>query len=163
MRAAFCYAILYFVSTSSAQTLPIQGAVIGIADGDTITVLDSAHAQHKIRLSGIDAPEKAQPFGQRSKQSLSSLVFQQRVTVEWSKQDRYGRIVGKVITPNGTDANLEQIKRGLAWHYKQYEREQPPADRVVYGQAEEEARGSRVGLWSDAQPVPPWEYRKQKH
>jgi endonuclease YncB( thermonuclease family) len=77
-----------------------------------------------IRLSGIDAPEKAQPFGQRSKESLSSLVFDKAVTVEWSKRDKYGRIVGKVLI-DGTDANLEQIKAGMAWFYRRYAKELP--------------------------------------
>lgn len=136
--------------------------VIAVSDGDTVTVLDAVKAQHKIRLSGIDAPEKKQPYGQRSKQSLSGLVFNQRVTVEWNKRDRYGRIVGKVVLPSGADANLQQIKRGMAWHYKAYEREQTPKDRVAYSGAERAAREARVGLWQDAQAVPPWEFRKGK-
>ena len=146
---------------SSGIATELQGQVVAIADGDTLTVLDSTHTQHKIRLSGIDAPEKAQPFGDRSKQSLAALTFRQQVTIEWDKRDRYGRIVGKVITPNGTDANLEQIKAGMAWHYKQYEREQPAGERVIYSAAEEAARKARIGLWQDAQPVPPWEFRKK--
>jgi endonuclease YncB( thermonuclease family) len=143
-----------------ALAAEIQGVVVGVADGDTLTVLDSTHTQHKIRLSGIDAPEKSQPFGDRSKQSLSALTFGKRITVEWDKRDRYGRIVGKVITLNGTDANLEQIKAGMAWHYKMYEREQPREDRKAYADAERDARDTRMGLWQNAQSIPPWEYRK---
>lgn len=140
----------------------LLGEVVGISDGDTLTVLDNTNTQHKIRLSGIDAPEKAQPFGDRSKQSLAALTFRQQVTIEWDKRDRYRRIVGRVITPNGTDANLQQIKAGMAWHYKAYEREQPAGERFLYSEAEEAARKARIGLWQDAQPVPPWDYRKQK-
>ena len=145
-----------------AHGVELLGAVVSVSDGDTITVLDSTQAQHKIRLSGIDAPEKKQSYGQRSKQSLSDLVFNQRVTVEWVKRDRYGRIVGKVVLPSGADANLQQIKRGMAWHYKAYEREQPPEDRAAYAEAERVAREARAGLWQDAQPVPPWEFRRSK-
>lgn len=115
--------------------------------------------QHKVRLAGIDAPERSQPFGQRSKQSLSDLVFSQWVTVETDKRDRYGRAVGKVLK-DGVDTNLEQVKRGMAWHYKAYQREQSASDRVTYAEAEEAAREERVGLWRDAQPVPPWDFRR---
>lgn len=91
----------------------IVGRVVGVADGDTVTVLDANKQQHKIRLAGIDAPEKRQPFGQRSKESLSALVFARQVTVETDKKDRYGREVGKVRV-DGVDANLERLKRGFA-------------------------------------------------
>lgn len=143
-------------SIASAET--ITGRVVGVSDGDTITVLDASKAQHKIRLTGIDAPEKKQAFGQRSKESLSDLVYSQEVAVETAKVDRYGRELGKVIV-GGMDANLEQIKRGLAWHYKAYQRDQSPADRATYAEAEEQARAGRKGLWADSQPVPPWEFR----
>ncbi len=143
------------------QAAAIEGRVVGVSDGDTITVLDANNAQHKIRLSGIDAPEKKQPFGQRSKESLSDLVFNKPVAVDTDKQDRYGRKVGKVLV-NGQDANLEQVKRGFAWHYKTYEREQPLLDRTAYTEAEIEAKAARRGLWADAEPVPPWDFRHNK-
>lgn len=136
----------------------LQGKVVGISDGDTITVLDGSKAQHKIRLAGIDAPEKSQAFGERSKQHLSDLVFGKTVTVDWNKTDRYGRTVGKVIV-NSRDANLGQVSAGLAWHYKQYEKEQSAPDRTSYAQAEIDARNRRIGLWNDATPVPPWDFR----
>lgn len=135
-----------------------QGKVVGISDGDTITVLDSSKAQHKIRLAGIDAPERSQAFGERSKQHLSDLVFGKTVTVDWSKTDKYGRTVGKVIV-NGQDANLSQVQEGLAWHYKQYEKEQPVPDRGSYAQAEIAARTRKIGLWYDAAPIAPWDFR----
>lgn len=109
---------------------------------------------------GIDAPEKKQAFGQKSKEHLSSLVFNKQVSVDYSKRDKYGRTVGK-ITVDGIDANLEQIKRGLAWHYKQYQREQSEADRVAYAKAEEQARSGRRGIWFDTNPTPPWDWRHQ--
>jgi endonuclease YncB( thermonuclease family) len=134
---------------------------VAIADGDTVTLLDISKTQHKIRLAGIDAPEKSQPFGQRSKESLSDLVFNKEVTVETTKLDKYRREIGKVLV-DGLDANLEQVKRGLAWHYKQYQQEQSAQDRESYSQAEVQARGARVGLWKDEQPVAPWEFRHGK-
>lgn len=140
----------------SADT--VIGRVVSVADGDTITVLDETHTQHKIRLAGIDAPEKKQPFGHRSKESLSELVFSKFVTMETGKTDRYGREVGKVLV-DGLDANLAQVQRGFAWHYKAYEREQSPSDRKVYADAENEAKAAKRGLWADVEPVPPWEFR----
>ena len=140
------------------QATTIEGRVVGVADGDTITVLNASDTQHKIRLAGIDAPEKHQPFGQRSKESLSDLVFGRAVMVETDERDKYGRNVGKVLV-DGNDANLEKVKRGLACHYKQYEKEQPANDRVEYAVAEGAARASRLGLWADAEPVAPWEFR----
>ena len=92
-----------------------EGRVVGVQDGDTITVLDSSNANHRIRLLGIDAPEKGQPFGSRSGENLSEAIFNRVVTIEWSKHDRYGRIVGKVVL-GGQDICLEQIKMGMAWH-----------------------------------------------
>lgn len=143
-----------------AQAETLTGRTVGVADGDTITVLDITNTQHKIRLAGIDAPEKSQPFGQRSKESLSALVFGRTVTVETDKVDRYRRKVGKVRTPEGVDANLEQVRRGLAWHYKEYQQEQSEADRATYAAAENIAREQRQGLWVEAQAVAPWEFRK---
>lgn len=138
----------------------IEGLVVRVADGDTITVLDADKVLHKIRLAGIDAPERTQPFGQRSKNSLSDLVFSKSVTIDTNKRDRYGREVGKVIV-DGLDANLEQVKRGMAWHYKAYEREQSRSDQITYSTAEVVARRDRQGLWSDLSPEPPWYFRRK--
>jgi len=143
----------------SAQTL--TGRVVRVADGDTITVLDSSTTQHRIRLEGIDAPESHQAFGTQSKKSLSSMVFGKNVTVVYQKTDQYGRLVGKIVI-DGKDINLEQVKAGMAWHYKEYQREQTATDRELYATAEEEARGGRRGLWHDANPVEPGAYRKEE-
>lgn len=139
----------------------ISCRVVGVADGDTITVLDSTNTQHKIRLAGIDAPEKKQAFGNVAKKSLSDLVFNQRADVEWHKEDRYGRKIGKVLVSN-TDINLEQIKRGMAWFYKKYKGELEQEDRISYVQAQQEAESNQIGLWVDPNPIPPWDFRKQK-
>ena len=132
-----------------------------MADGDTVTVLDSNKTQYKIRLMGIDAPEKKQAFGNKSKQSLSDLVFNKQVTVEYNKKDKYGRTVGKILV-DGVDANLEQVKTGMAWHYKQYQSEQVVADRRLYALAEERARVGKMGLWVVAEHMPPWDWRRQE-
>lgn len=133
---------------------------MGLSDGDTVTVLDATHRQHKVRLAGIDAPERRQPFGDRSRQALAAMVFRQQVAVEWHKTDRYGRLVG-VVRISGRDVGLEQVKSGLAWHYKEYRSEQTKADRILYDQAEEQARAARRGLWRDALPEAPWEFRRR--
>lgn len=138
---------------------PLTGRVVGIADGDTLTVLDATGIQHKIRLSGIDSPEKGQPFGQRCKQSLSDLVYDHAVAVESNKRDRYGRVIGKVLV-DGHDANLEQVRRGCGWHYRRYMNEQPLDDRLAYAAAEEAARAGGLGLWGDRDALPPWDWRR---
>lgn len=156
-----------FATVSYGEVL--YGRVVGVADGDTVTVLDADRQQHKIRLGGIDAPEKAQPFGQRSKENLSRLVFGKDVKVEWGKRDKYKRIVGKVwVQPASCpacsmtlDAGHAQITVGLAWWYRQYAKEQPPQDRGAYEFSEQEAQAKRVGLWGDPAPVPPWEWRRR--
>lgn len=154
----FAY-LLFSATLVNADT--IAGRVVGVADGDTITVLDASNIQYKIRLSGIDAPEKKQAFGQVSKKSLSDFVYDKQVIIDWSKRDRYQRIVGKVLI-NGVDANLEQVKRGMAWFYKKYQNEQPLQDRLDYLHAHEAAEKGHVGLWADSEVVAPWDFRKQK-
>ena len=157
-RSLFAIFILFLTFNLNAATL--QGKVVNVADGDTLTVLDDKKTQHKIRLQGIDAPEKSQPFGQKSKQSLSQLVHSKMVTVEFEKKDKYGRTVGKVLL-NDTDVCLEQIKLGMAWHYKKYASEQPKTDREIYAQAEQLAKSQGIGLWRDKNPMPPWDFRQQ--
>ena len=137
----------------------LQGKVIGITDGDTVKILDQNQVEYKIRLAGIDAPEKKQAYGQESKQALSDCAFEKIAIIDGNKKDRYGRIVGKVIV-NGTDCNLRQIKLGMAWHYKKYESEQEVEDRSLYAQEEYLAQRDRRGLWNDNNPVSPWDYRQ---
>lgn len=146
---------------SGAAADVLGGKVLAVTDGDTITVLDAGDVQHVVRLAGIDAPEKRMPFGQRSKQNLSDLVYGRWVEVEGEKNDRYGRLVGKVLV-NGRDANLAQIQAGMAWHYKEYQREQTVPDRRIYAEAESKATIAKQGLWADPNPVPPWDWRKAR-
>ena len=148
-----------FVCDSIAATL--AGRVVGVSDGDTVTVLTAENRQFKIRLSGIDAPEKKQPFGAHAKATLARQLFGQPVVVEWSKTDRYGRIVGK-IEVDGVDANLEQVREGSAWVYTRYLRELPAEDRSLYLEVERQAKSERRGLWRDSEPEPPWQWRKER-
>ncbi|MBW8469725.1 MAG: thermonuclease family protein [Thiobacillus sp.] len=160
MRRVLCTSLasgVLFVSSAWSET--IRGKVVAIADGDTITVLDAQRVQHKIRLAGIDAPEKKQAFGQRAKEHISALVFSRSVDVDAEKKDRYGRAVGKVMV-DGQDVNLAMVVAGFAWHYKRYEREQSASDRQIYSRAEEDSRQARRGLWQDTDPMAPWDWRK---
>ncbi|MBK6744927.1 MAG: thermonuclease family protein [Hydrogenophilales bacterium] len=160
MRCPIALLILTLFSLSAAADT-LEGRVVGLADGDTVTVLDEQKTQHKIRLAGIDAPEKGQAYGNVSKQSLSDLVYDKTVSVDWHKVDRYGRKVGKILI-DGLDANLEQVKRGLSWHYKEYAKEQSSEDQARYADAETQARLDKRGLWNEPEPIPPWAWRKMK-
>lgn len=137
--AAACLVSVFSAGWNVAGAETITGVVVGVADGDTVTVLDEQWRQHKIRLAGIDAPEKRQDFGNRSKQSLSDLAYRRQVVVETGTTDRYGRAVGKLLV-GGQDVNLEHVRRGMAWHYAAYDREQPPLERQVYAAAEHAAK-----------------------
>ena len=156
-----CLALSLAALALFAQADTLTGRVVAVADGDTVTVLDEHKTQHRIRLQGIDAPEKAQPFGERSRQHPAQRVFGQTVEVEHQKKDRYGRIVGKILL-NQQDINLEMVQVGLAWHYKQYQSEQSAQDRIDYASAEEAARQQSIGLWQDADPIPPWTFRRPR-
>lgn len=162
MKFILTVIIVLAFTINLAYAATLSGRVVGVADGDTITVLDVTNTQFKIRLSGIDAPEKKQAFGQVSKKSLSDMVYGKQVNVEYEKQDRYGRTVGKVLV-NGVDANLEQVKQGLAWFYRKYQNEMVLDDRLTYLHAEEAAHAAKAGLWLDADPVAPWDFRRNKN
>ena len=160
--------ILFVALVASTAVADINGKVVAVTDGDTIKILDNNRVQHKIRLTGIDAPEKAQPFGNASRKHLASMVAGKDVHVETSKSDRYGRVLGKVwVQPQDCsgcgktlNANLAQILAGMAWWYQDYARDQPEQDRVRYESAVKEARKRKLGLWSESDPVPPWAWRR---
>jgi micrococcal nuclease len=134
----------------------IYGKVVGITDGDTIKIFDGKR-QLKIRLYGIDCPEKKQPFGTRAKQFTAALVAGKRVRIVTHDKDRYGRIVGEVFLADGTCLNKELLKNGLAWWYRQY-----ALNEKEYAALEAEARDKCIGLWKDKYCRPPWEWRKEK-
>ena len=135
------------------------GKVVGVTDGDTVTILNSSNKEIKVRLAGIDAPESGQGFGQAAKSHLSSLVFVQHVKCDADKIDDYGRIIG-TLRFNGNDVNLQMVKDCMAWHYKKYEGEQSATDRVAYSAAETSSRNRRCGLWQDGNPIAPWAFRQ---
>ena len=160
-------ALLLVALSAAAPAAEIVGRVVAVSDGDTLTLLDASHEKHRVRLSGIDAPERRQAYGERAKQHLAALVFRKHVRVVWDKKDRYSRIVGRVFAaeceaacPYTVDVALEQIRAGLAWHYKQYAREQPPPQRELYAALERRARERREGLWQEPHPIAPWEFRR---
>jgi endonuclease YncB( thermonuclease family) len=154
---SFSLALLLFFSGYSFAD-EIQGLVVSVADGDTLTVLDASSKQHLVRLNGIDAPETRQAFSQVSKRNLSTLVFGKDVVVAWQKTDQYGRLVGTVRVGT-TDTVLEQLRAGPAWYFRRYERDVAANLRPVYEAAEAEARAGKRGLWQDAEPQPPWAFR----
>jgi endonuclease YncB( thermonuclease family) len=143
------------VGGGEARATSFRARVVGVIDGDTLTVLDEQNQQHTIRLAEIDAPERGQPWGDRSKQALSALVSEKTVSVQQTDTDRYGRTVARVFS-DGRDINQTMVGEGAAWAYRQY-----LADQTLIAR-EARARRARVGLWSmsDAQTVAPWEWRK---
>jgi endonuclease YncB( thermonuclease family) len=150
--------LLALTLTFSIATLAdtIEGRVVGVSDGDTLTVLDAGNTQFKIRLAAIDAPEKKMPFGQRSKEKLSDICYGKQASVIVVDTDRYGRTVGE-ITCEGLNANELMIQSGLAWVYRKYAK--------GYGQLyalEDEAKTAKRGLWVDPNPTAPWDWRKAK-
>ena len=133
-----------------------SGRVVGVTDGDTIKVMHNGKAE-KIRLHGIDCPERAQPFGTKAKQFTSAMVFGKAVTIQEHGQDMYGRTIGDVILPDGRVLNRELVAAGFACWYHPY----APHDSTL-ARLEEDARGKKRGLWADPNPVPPWCYRKRQ-
>jgi len=130
----------------------IVGLVVAIADGDTLTVLNEDFQQIKVRLAEIDAPEKKQPFGSRSRQSLGEICHEKRAEVRVIDINRYKRIVGRVSC-DGVDANAAQVRRGMAWVYDRYAK-----DKTLY-RLQDEARSAGRGLWAEPTPIAPWEWR----
>jgi endonuclease YncB( thermonuclease family) len=136
----------------SAQVL--KGKAVSIADGDTFTLLVNGNEQVKIRIDGIDAPEKKQDFGNRAKEYLSGMIWGKELTVKVSKKDKYGRSIGKISTPEIKDVGLEMIKAGLAWQYRDYNKDES------YAKAERLAREKKKGLWIYKNPTRPQDFRK---
>lgn len=159
-------ALLLVATTTLAD---VTGRVVAVTDGDTIKVLDAEKVQHKVRLTGIDAPERGQPYGTKSRDRLASMVAGKEVLIEANKKDRYGRVLGKVwVRPadcptcgKTLDANLAQVTAGMAWWYRYYAKEQSPEDRGRYESAEDEAKARGWGLWADPNPINPYDWRKE--
>jgi micrococcal nuclease len=148
--------LLLFVLNIQAQIATITGKVISIADGDTFTLLINGSRQQKIRLHGIDCPEKKQDFGQVAKEFTSKQVFGKTITVKPTDIDRYGRTIAIVLLPDQISLNELLLKNGLAWHYLQYD--QNPSWNIL----ERSARQKKIGLWQQPEPVAPWNFRRRK-
>jgi endonuclease YncB( thermonuclease family) len=159
MRLTPTKPLLFILLLALSVATQTTGKVVSVTDGDTITVLTPQKKQIKIRLAGIDAPEKSQDYGDAAKRYLSALLFGETVRLEGDKVDRYGRLVAKAIDGQGRDVNLAVVANGLAWHYKEYANEQSAADRLAYAQAEQAARRAKLNLWRYPNPTPPWEFR----
>jgi len=152
---------LFFVlfpcfSVPSVSFVHFFGPVVSILSGDTLEVLHNTRAE-RIRLNGIDCPERDQAFGKKAKQSASDLIFGKQVTLKTYGLDKYGRTMADVLLPDGTNVNHELVKEGWCWWYRKY----APGD-VILEESETRARASRMGLWADPHPIPPWVYRKAK-
>ena len=132
-----------------------SGLVVSVLDGDTLEVLHNDRPE-RIRLSGIDCPEKGQAYGTRAKQAASELVLGGEVTLQTYGHDKYGRTLADVILLDGTNVNHTLVEDGWCWWYRKY----APGDTVLEA-LETEAREAKKGLWADPQPVPPWEWRKK--
>ncbi|MGH2362606.1 MAG: thermonuclease family protein [bacterium] len=153
---SLCALLLGWLTPSVPAWADFTGKVVGISDGDTITVLHQGVGE-RVRLSGIDCPEKRQPFGNRAKQLTSALAFGESVTIVGGSRDRYGRTIGEVILPDGRHLTHALVEAGMFWWYRQY----APADAVL-AQLEREARAEKRGLWAEPHPIPPWEWRKKQ-
>ncbi len=153
VRIIFLLIWLVSLSTGLADAADFQAKVIHIADGDTITVLNRANEKIKVRLNGIDCPEKAQAFGNKAKQFTKDLVHGEMVTIQAYDQDKYGRTIGDVLLEDGRNLNQELVRAGYAWWYFKY------SDDEHLGRLEVEAKIAKVGLWTDKNPIPPWIYR----
>lgn len=134
----------------------LTGKVVRVADGDTITLLDSANNQIRVRLFGIDCPEKGQDFSNAATKFTAELVFSDIVHVDVRDIDRYGRIVGVVFNSDSINVNLALLKAGLAWHYKYFD------NTIKFADAELEAQKNKLGLWIQPNAIAPWKYRRRK-
>lgn len=149
--------IACFVMATAALAAPpeaITGKVVSVHDGDTFTLLTEDKAQVKIRLEGIDAPEAKQPFGAQARNALAALIAGKQVVVHPTGKDRYKRTLGRAES-GGTNIGLRMVKDGFAWHFDKYSKD------ATLRSAQAEAKAASRGLWRDADPVPPWEFRKQ--
>lgn len=148
--------LLVILFSGSLCAAEIQGKVIRVFDGDTIEVLQE-NKPVRVRLANIDAPEKKQAYGRWSTNQLKGLVAAQSVTVTYTQTDRYGRIIGRVFTTNGIEANRFMVKSGAAWVYERYN-----TDKALPA-LQREALAHKRGLWADSQSVPPWEWRHKQN
>jgi len=146
--------VLLGAAVASAQRFSVR--VVGISDGDTFTVINQDKLQLKIRVYGIDAPEKGQDFGNKAKQALSDLIMGKDIQIDVQSRDSWGRLISYVYTPDGRDVSLLMLQEGMAWHFVKYD------GTEKYAQAEKKARAKKIGLWSQLNPTAPWDFRGSK-
>lgn len=137
----------------SLYSKELRGRIVRVSDGDTVVLLDSTNTQHRIRLDGIDCPEKGQPFGRKATDFVKNLAAGKQAVVYWDKKDRYGRILGYLIV-DGVNVNKELLKNGLAWHYKHFNQDKELAE------LEQQAKDKKLNIWSDKNPIEPYQWRK---
>ncbi len=138
----------------------LTGRVHKVQDGDSFTLRLADGTMARIRLHAIDAPEHRQPYADTSRSALVAALKGTKLQLAVRDTDRYGRIVA-AVSADGSDVGLHLVSQGLAWHYEQYAPQQPRALRRAYADAQRQARDAAVGLWSQSQPVPPWEWRRR--
>jgi endonuclease YncB( thermonuclease family) len=141
--------------SAKQQGKTIEGKVVGISDGDTFKILADGNQTIKVRLHGIDAPEKKQDYGNQAQQKLSELIFSKQVQVVKKNEDRYGRLVG-VVYVGGLNVNEELLRTGYAWHYHEYDKSEQ------WETLQQQAMKKRSGLWQQRDPTPPWQWRKDQ-
>jgi YD repeat-containing protein len=160
----FAFALAAERPVDSSERKQFSGRVRSVSDGDTIVVEDHDSQRNKVRLFGIDAPERGgrdrygQPFAQKARRNLSELVYRRTVQVEWHTYDGYGRMIARVWL-DGIDVGLQQVCSGYAWVFRRFADQLTPAERKSYQDCEQVARKERRGLWRERNPVPPWEWR----
>ena len=147
--------LIFIIATPFTILAQLKGKVVSVIDGDTIILLDSINSQHRIRLHGIDCPERGQDFYQAAKDYLGKLCFKKNVEIEVLGKDKYQRTIGKIWL-DSTDLNLEMLKAGMAFHYKHFDKS------IHYADAEESAQKHKIGLWSIPSIQEPWQYRSKK-
>lgn len=154
------YTIIFLLFSCNNNTPQVSyannnsGKIISIIDGDTYELLDNDNKTIRIRMEGIDAPEKGMPFCNVAKKYLSSLCFGKKIILDGNKKDRNGRIIAYSYLGDSTELSHEMVKAGLAWHFKKYSSDSSLANLEI------EARNLGLGLWKDKNPIPPWEIRK---
>ena len=155
-QALFIMTIFAAAFGTAGGAEPKTWRVVSVHDGDTVRCLDDGNTEHKIRLTGIDAPETGQPFGTVSRDHLRQLVLRREVVVHEQGKDKYGRTLAR-LEVDGKDVAATMVAEGLAWHYVRY------SDDQQLARAEREAKAAARGLWADREPMPPWEWRKAEH
>jgi endonuclease YncB( thermonuclease family) len=155
LAGAAAWVVVWSFLLGAAGAEEFVGRVVGVTDGDTLTVLRARHSE-RVRLQGVDAPEKRQAYGERARRFTADLAFDRTVTVRTTGRDRNGRLLAEVVLPDGRSLNQELVRAGYAWWFRKYSRD------VQLARLEGEARAGRRGLWADQTPEAPWDFRGRR-